>query len=152
MVLPEDDANRQLANGFLLHHSVATSNIQILEEAGGWQSVLERFKSDHVGAMDRYPERRMVLLLDFDGDPKRRELVRANVPSRLIDRVFVLGTLKEPEDIKREIGPYEKIGLSLAQDCLDGRDTLWSHPHLCHNAEELGRLRHTLRPILFLQL
>jgi hypothetical protein len=34
LVLPEDDANRQLANGFVLDQSVATRNIQVLEEVG----------------------------------------------------------------------------------------------------------------------
>ena len=43
LVLPEDDANRQLANGFQLDESLATRKMQILEEAGGWQEVLHCF-------------------------------------------------------------------------------------------------------------
>jgi len=43
LVLPEDDANRQLANGFQLDVFLATRRMQILEEAGGWQEVLNRF-------------------------------------------------------------------------------------------------------------
>ena len=48
LVLPEDDANRQLANGFLLDRALMTRSIQVLAEAGGWTAVLDRFKSDHV--------------------------------------------------------------------------------------------------------
>lgn len=39
-VLPEDDANRQMVNGFLVELSVPRQ-IQRLEEAGGWRKVLE---------------------------------------------------------------------------------------------------------------
>ena len=45
LVLPEDDANRQLANGFLLDQYLSTRKIQVLEEVGGWIQVLERFLS-----------------------------------------------------------------------------------------------------------
>lgn len=60
-MLPEDDANRQMANGFLLDQYLSTSKIQVLEEVGGWKLVLDRFISDHVAGMERYPYRFMVL-------------------------------------------------------------------------------------------
>lgn len=41
LVLPEDDANRQIANGFLLHHAIGNRKIQVLEEAGGWLHAVE---------------------------------------------------------------------------------------------------------------
>jgi hypothetical protein len=67
-VLPEDDANRQLAKGFHLQVDAARQRqMQVLEEAGGWIEVLNRFKSDHVGQMGKYKDRFMVLLIDFDG-------------------------------------------------------------------------------------
>lgn len=55
-VLPEDDANSRLANGFQLglDPSVLRS-IQVLPEAGGWTEVLDRFESDHVTGLDKYP-------------------------------------------------------------------------------------------------
>ena len=46
LVLPEDDANRQLANGFLLDQYVSTHKIQVLPKVGGWTQVLELFLSD----------------------------------------------------------------------------------------------------------
>jgi len=49
LVLPEDDANRQLANGFVLDLDQSTlRRIQVLPEVGGWRVVLDTFESDHI--------------------------------------------------------------------------------------------------------
>jgi hypothetical protein len=87
-VLPEDDANRQLAIGFRLDQQVLIRRIVVLEVAGGWIQVLEHFKSDHVSEMERYPDRFMVLLIDLDGREDRLESAKAAVPEHLSDRVF----------------------------------------------------------------
>jgi len=67
IVLPEDDANRQIANGFLLDPSIKLRNIQVLNPAGGWGKVLDRFLDDHVAELRKWPQRHLVLLIDFDG-------------------------------------------------------------------------------------
>jgi hypothetical protein len=150
LVLPEDDANRQLANGFLLDQYLSNRKIQVLQEAGGWTQVLERFKSDHVVGMNRYPGRLMVLLIDFDGDQARLTRAKAQIPEPLTDRVFVLGALTKPEALKQaSLGSYEGIGSAMAKDCREGSDTIWGHDLLRHNASELDRLRTCVRPILF---
>jgi hypothetical protein len=149
LVLPEDDANRQLANGFLQDQSLFVRRIQVLPEVGGWTQVLERFKSDHVVEMDRYPERFMVLLIDFDGREDRLNDSKARIPERLSDRVFILGTLTKPEALKADLGSYETIGLKMSKDCREETDTIWGHELLRHNASELERLRDHVRPILF---
>jgi hypothetical protein len=152
LVLPEDDANRQLANGFPLDPSLLTRNIQILEEAGGWNSVLERFSLDHVSEMQRWKSRLVILLIDFDHDEHRLEKVQAKIPHDLADRVFVLGALGEPEDLKGELGSYETIGLALAKDCRENTDDTWRHKLLQHNTDELDRLRRHVPSILFGQI
>ena len=117
LVLPEDDANRQLANGFLLDQSVSIRRIHVLPVAGGWRKVLNSFESEHVREMDRYSKRFMVLLIDFDGHEDRLAYAKSVVPVRLIDRVAVLGVLTEPEDLKKAgFGSYETIGMALAKD------------------------------------
>lgn len=151
LVLPEDDANRQLATGFVLDldRSLLT-RIQILPEAGGWMEVLDRFTKDHVVGMSRYPDRLMVLLIDFDGKKDRLDNAKAAIPNNLSERVFVLGSLTEPEALKKaSLGTYETIGLSLAKDCRENTDYIWGHELLRHNASELDRLRDYVRPILF---
>lgn len=148
-VLPEDDANRQLANGFLLDPTLSPT-IRVLEEVDGWREVVNRFLLDHLAGMRRYPGRSLILLLDFDGDAGRLDWVKARIPEDLVERVYVLGALREPEDLKRAgLGSYETIGLALAEDCREETDRTWAHPDLRHNAGELQRLRERVRPILF---
>jgi hypothetical protein len=149
LVLPEDDANRQLGNGFLLDLALKPRAIQVLKPAGGWNHVVECFLSDHVAEMDRCPGRFMVLLIDFDGDEDRLGLVKDRIPGHLTDRVYVLGASNEPEDLRGVLGSYEAIGWALAKDCREGTNTTWDHPFLQHNAGELNRLREHVRPILF---
>jgi len=149
LVLPEDDANRQLANGFHLELP-QLRRMQVLIEAGGGDEVLRRFEVDHIGSMDHYPDRFMVLLIDFDGSAGRLEQAQARIPDRLRERVFILGAWTEPEALRKaDLGSYEDIGRKLAEDCRAGTDTIWGHDLLRHNAQELGRLRERVRPVLF---
>jgi hypothetical protein len=148
-VLPEDDANRQLANGFLLDPFLLPRRIQILEEAGGWRKVIHCFRSEHVWEMERNANRFMVLLIDFDGKEERLKTVRAAIPDHLKERVFVLGTWSEPEKLRTDLGSYESIGLALAKECRENTEVTWAHGLLRHNVGELERLKRQVRPILF---
>jgi len=149
LVLPEDDANRQLANGFQLDLSLDTRRMQVLKEAGGWQEVVRSFKAEHVPEMDRNVNRFMVLLVDFDRREDRLNKIQEEIPPRLADRVFVIGAWGEPEELRRNLGSYETIGLELAKDCRNDTQATWTHHLLRHNAGELERLRRSVRPILF---
>ena len=150
-VLPEDDANRQLANGFLLDPLVLINRIQVLEVAGGWNEVLEHFCSIHSLEMKRFPGRAMVLLIDLDGYLNRLQKARERIPEQLAERVFILGVLSRPEDLKQDLGSYEDIGLRMAQDCREGTDLVWGHRLLRHNSAEIDRLRRSVCSILFPQ-
>ena len=53
-VLPEDDANRQLANGFWQEVDWNRQRqMYVLSVAGGWNEVLRLFELVHVAEMDR---------------------------------------------------------------------------------------------------
>lgn len=147
-VLPEDDANRQMANGFHLEIG-GLCQFQVLVEAGGWGKALSLFESDHVGGMRRFPDRFLLLLIDFDGQPGRLEQARNRIPGDLASRVFILGTLTEPERLKSRLGAYETIGRRLAENCRSGEQGAWSDPLLVHNQPEIDRLRPALTPVLF---
>jgi hypothetical protein len=150
LVLPEDDANRQLVNGFLLDSAISIRKIQVLTPAGGWSKVLDCFTSDHLVEMDRYPGRFMVLLIDLDGFAERQAEAKTKIPGHLTDRVFILGALTTPEALRQaKLGSYEEIGSAMAKDCREGTDSIWGHELLQHNANELDRLRERVRPILF---
>jgi len=149
LVLPEDDADRQLANGFHLALG-SPRQIQVLPEIGGWGKVLDRFNSDHVRDMSGLPHRSVVLVIDFDGDLSRLEKAKESIPVELADRVFVIGVLSEPEVLKADLCcSLEAIGVAMASDCREGTSTTWGHPLLQHNAGEIERLHRRVRPVLF---
>jgi hypothetical protein len=147
LVLPEDDANRQLANGFLKSLDLNKARqLQVLPVAGGWECVLDQFASDWAPRMDNNGNRFMVLLIDFDGKNDRLSRAKAVIPAQLADRVFVLGVWTAPEGLK---GPCESIGKALATDCREETEKTWGHALLRHNAGEVERLRTSVRPFLF---
>jgi hypothetical protein len=147
LVLPEDDADRQLANGFRLElDSARQRQMQVDPVARGWLAVLELFVSDHVPAMTRYANRFIVLLIDFDRKDDRLDYAKSSIPDHLKDRVFILGVWSNPQDLQ---APLEEIGSALARDCRDETNTTWGHELIRHNAGELARLRERVRPILF---
>jgi hypothetical protein len=117
LVIPEDDANNDLVNGFLLEFP--TRQIFAPEVAGGWRKVLESFQPTHVGEMKRHPARSIILLIDFDGRSDRLARAKEVIPEDLNDRVFVLGVWTNPEKLKHTLpgSSLEDIGGWLAQDC-----------------------------------
>ncbi len=150
LVLPEDDANRQIANGFFLN--IAGRAWQVLPPAGGWTKVIDDLDRVHVITMRQYPDRNIVLMMDFDRQvTERLERVQAVTPPELRDRVFVLGVLSEPEDLKANLKmmTFEAIGMSLFQDCADDTRRTWSHELLKHNEMEVDRLVSSVKPFLF---
>ena len=151
VVIPEDDDNRVLAVGFRLSVK-AHFQVKIEPVAGGWTHVRDKFVADHLSAMYRYPARTAVLLIDFDGGGQSRmHAMRCGIPPDLANRVFVIGSGKEPADLKQAFGrkPLEDIGSDLADECGKGTDTMWSHDLLIHNQIELARLRQQVGSWLF---
>jgi len=151
LVLPEDDADRQIANGFLLDPSLNPRNIQVLTPSGGWGKVLDSFIHDHIDRLRKYPHRHLVLLIDFDGQVEaRRAQFVEHFPNDLRDRVFLLGTRSEPEPLRKQCGDsFESIGTRLAEECYRDETTLWGHALLEHNAGERQRLNSKVKSILF---
>jgi hypothetical protein len=150
-VLPEDDANRQIATGFLLNPDVDARVIQILPIVGGWSKVIEKFESVHAPEMRRYSERRIVLMIDFDNQADRLNCVKSKIPKELSDRVFILGALSNPEELNASLNGkgLEHIGVSLSKDCSDNTRKVWGHDLLKHNQTELDRMVSSVKPFLF---
>jgi len=151
IVLPEDDADRQIANGFLLDPSIKPRNIQVLNPAGGWPKVLGSFLEDHVANLRKWPKRHLVLLIDFDNlvDSRTEQFV-SQFPPDVQDRVFLLGTKGEPEPLRKQHGDsFENIGKALAAECYRDETKLWNHPLLAHNEAERSRLNDKVKSILF---
>lgn len=152
LVLPEDDANRQIANGFFKASNLDENAFTILRPAKGWKKVLDKFNTSYAPMMKRqeYSELMVVFLIDFDRDKNRLSYVKDRIPEELKDRVFVLGVFDEPEDLIKDTKmKKEEIGQALAKDCTDNTNELWGHDLIKHNKTELGRTIETVKPFLF---
>jgi hypothetical protein len=149
-VLPEDDANRQIANGFCQHLSLRQRVIQVLEPAGGWTKVLQQFSDQHIPELSRYAEERLILPIDFDEKTTRLALFQQDIPESLQERVFVIGSLSDPEDLRRQLEmSFEQIGETLANHCAENNPELWNHDLLTHNNAEIERMTGSIKPFLF---
>ena len=151
LVLPEDDANRQIANGFVKNLNVNQRAIQILPIADGWKKVIDQFTDNYVSGMRQFLERSVVLLIDFDQRENRLEYVKQKIPEDLQERVFILGVQSNPEKLRNYTQKtFETIGETLANNCADNTNDLWSHDLLKHNETELERMREIIKPFLFI--
>jgi hypothetical protein len=152
LVLPEDEADSDIVNGFLLHPQLNAQSIQVLPYVGGWRVVIEKFIINFIPTMRQYPNRWFVLLIDFDRQEDRLDYIKQRIPNDVKDRVFVLGTLSNPEELRSSLGKsLEAIGESLSANCSDNTDGLWGHELLKHNETELKRMISSVKPFLFNQ-
>jgi hypothetical protein len=148
VVLPEDDADHELATGFELESD--TRQLQVLPYADGWLKTLDAVEIDHSADMRRWPTRHLILVIDFDDNADRITYAKTKIPDDLKERVYVIGSLSDPQKLRSSIGrDLESIGRGLADDCRNDTNATWNHPLLQHNAAELDRLRNQVRPILF---
>lgn len=158
VVLPEDDANRQVVNGFVSSPGIIPGRIKVLRSEGGWMKVVESFRED--GGRHNYLRNHkdgvFILVIDFDGDEDRLHWALDRIPADVRDRVFIVGARTDPEDLKRSLrqlmacgGSYEEIGRALAEDCRAGTRDVWDQPDLACNRSELDRMAATVRPCLF---
>ena len=147
-VLPEDDANKDIATGFYLGLP-PNPPMQVLRVARGWSNVLGSFQADYIPYMGKYPNCYMVLLLDFDARKNWLDRSQSAISPHLTERVFILGALTKPEKLRSAgLGSYETIGRALARDCLEGTREVLGHDLLRHNASEFDRLHSRVWPFL----
>jgi hypothetical protein len=150
-VIPEDDRDRQIADGFVLHHQVKDSRIQVVPPAGGWSKVLKTFRDEYIKKLNDYAHAHVIMLIDFDDhvDTRRAEFDK-EIPDEFKTRVYVIGSKNTPESLKNELKKsFEAIGTSLADDCEAGTTVWWDHEHLKHNELDRKRLVETVKPFLF---
>lgn len=146
LVIPEDDANRDIVTGFRNHHSVKSWQIQVENVAGGWKKAADTFVEEYAKPMkEKFEMRHVLILIDFDERENRFEYVRNMIPEDLRNRVFIMGYQDEPERVRAATGlTKEKLGEALAEACASGTDGLWANEILVHNRPELQRMRETI--------
>ncbi|MBA3313776.1 MAG: hypothetical protein H0T47_10870 [Planctomycetaceae bacterium] len=150
-VIPEDDRDRQLAAGFILHDGVDGRRIKVMPPAGGWRNVLQTFLEEYVQILRKCPDAHVVLLIDFDDQvASRRNEIDRQIPKDIKSRVYVVGPKHTPEKLKAALSEnHEKIGTQLADECDTGNTNLWNHEQLVHNNLECDRLADAVKPFLF---
>lgn len=150
-VIPEDDCDRQLADGFVLHDQVRAPCIQVMPPAGGWSEVLRIFRTEYVPRLRQFPKGHVVMVIDYDGAYANRRIdFEREIPNDLKDRVFVIGAKQTPEELKAQLGgSFDEIGRTLADDCFNDANTVWSHDHLRHNDPDRNRLISVVKAFLF---
>lgn len=142
LVIPEDDANRQMIVGFSNHLSVDPRKIHIANVAGGWMKALELFEGCHASLMRKFDKRHVLILIDFDESEDRIQKAKEVVPADLQSRVFVLGSFSDPERLSAGLNlKKEGVGLALADECVNKSGEVWGHPLLKHNQSELERMK-----------
>lgn len=151
IIVPEDDANRQLAVGFLNCHDVIAKNVQIVPPLRGWQNVLNELENKFLPSLPSYTQRIVIALIDFDDNYERRfELFRDKIPPESKDQVMILGSKIEPETLQRDLNlKLEQIGDHLAAECASGTFSLWKSTQLQHNMTELSRMMEKIKPLIF---
>jgi len=152
-VIPEDDADRQIAVGFEQHDQVNAPRIQVMPPAGGWSYVLRTFQNEYVQKLRDNTRSHVVMLVDFDDQiQKRRKDFEEAIPEDLRSRVFVIGPQHTPEMLKKALNKsFEEIGKSLADNCYADTSGNWDHEQLQHNHAERERLVQTVKSFLFQQ-
>lgn len=149
-VIPEDDANRQMAVGFEKDYRVRGNAFQVVAPAGGWRKAIDKLKTQYFELLELNVKSHVLVLIDCEGDADRISNAMAEVPIQIKDRVFIIGTLSEPEVLKASLKtPIEKIGEMVVEDCFDSTHKIWMHDQLKHNAPEVSRLKTTLFKIVF---
>jgi len=149
-VIPEDDADRQFAAGFELDYRLTPRAMQVMPVAGGWKKVVDKIHNVYVSKVRSNPNTHVVGIIDGDECPDRIATQLSLIPEDVRDRIFLLGTLDDPQAFKRSVNlSFEKIGIRLADECAQREFTLWRHEHLSHIREEIERATATLRPVLF---
>jgi hypothetical protein len=150
LVLPEDEATRQMANGF--YQKIPDQRYtQILPVAGGCDHVVDCFKSNYMPSMNTYPYRYFVLVIDFDKRPSRLQHIKNQIDPSILARVFILGAFLEAEDLRRNVGEnLETIGQLLAEDCQNQTMNIWRNELFEPLQDEIERAKKTLRPLIFI--
>lgn len=151
IVIPEDQAIREIVNGFSTCLDANERQFYVYDLARGWERGKETLLELSKGYMREYPNSYAVLIVDFDGNAHRGSEIKNQVPEEVRDRVFVVGVLNEPENLRNSTGMrFEQLGRQIAGGCKDSSIDFWERQELlAHNVDEIRRLSEAVRDLFF---
>jgi len=136
-VYTEDDATRQFATGLASVFDEYCNQIEIKPYGHGEKSAVRKLIND--SQLERFPERRAVLIIDLDKKDDRLESIREDAYfQQFADRIFILASFFEVEDLRliANTGNLETIGKILGGDC-----SKWNDPLLKQCIDDACRLK-----------
>jgi hypothetical protein len=139
LVLCEDQATHDIATGF---NDKVTGAMEVRKPLRGWPHVLQEFQDVYIPWLRQHPHCHIALFIDFDNVYETRiQQFQGAIPQDITDRVFILGACDEAETVKNASGlSLSKIGMKLADECVENTSQLWVHAQVQHNATERQRL------------
>ena len=151
IVIPEDQAVCDIVNGFSTYLDANERQFSVYDLARGWERGRDTLLQLSEGYMRKYPYSYAVLIVDFDGNAHRGSEIKNQIPEEVRDRVFVVGVLNEPEDLKDSTGmKFEELGRQIAGGCKDSSIDFWKGQELlAHNVDEIRRLSEAVRDLFF---
>jgi len=150
IVIPEDKADQDIVNGFSIFLKPGERQFQVTKPAGGWVKGRNKLLELSNSRLQTNLFSHAVLIIDFDNYNDRGSEIMRQVPEGVRDRVFVIGVLSNPEDLKRSLNKnFEQIGSQIAEGCKDSNIDFWQHDLLIHNIEEIRRISGAFRDIFF---
>lgn len=150
IVLFEDGAYKDLFMGFEFSMQKQISPRSV---CGGFDKVcleLTDEKSILLKELNKFPKAYVLALIDADLDncPDSQigkiEKLKQKIDEKYIDRVFIIGSKIEAEDIKQVIigqGKWKTVSQKLEDSCKNDNCQLWQDEMLKHNLDEISRLK-----------
>ena len=157
-ILCEDRINQDIARGFILgfyNDFKNPASIEVCRElARGWCKAVNSLHEEWVQKLQDNENLFLLVLIDSDGKLNRILEIKSRLPKNLINRIFIIGCLNEPEELKKQAvsfikadNPKEKqsneaVGKILFKHCKDKfTNNLWNSCELEHNFDEIIRLK-----------
>lgn len=148
-IVPEDDADRQIAVGFQMHLE-AKGEMQIVDVARGWLKVVGVIKDEYVPLLKNNLNSHVLGIIDCDKDADRIAGQLENFPEDIRNRIFLLGVNENPQEFKRSAKMhFAEIGEKLADECYKDELDLWNHEMLSYSSSEALRAKDVLRELVF---
>lgn len=151
MIVPEDQKNNDLINGFINGSRFDVRQIQVMPIAGGWSKAADSVETLNLAER---ANRHVLLVIDFDDNlEKRRKEIDKRLTKFLDEaqrkRVYLLDTRNIPEDFRSALHmSAEQVGAKLSLECEDPQSHFWQGALFEHNFDERTRLIAEVLPLL----
>lgn len=150
IVLFEDNAYKDLFMGFDFSMQ---KQISLRPVCDGFDSVCIQLTSEKgvlLKELNQFSKAYVLALIDADLDNHpysqrgKIDKLRTSIDNKYQDRIFIIGSKIEAEDIKRAIisqGEWKAVSQKLENSCKNENCELWQDDMLKHNLDEITRLK-----------